>query len=88
MGEWEFPIMEVVTKLDSRRRGVFPSPFQPGDILVRDAQDADRVTFRLIKPGEVECVEVVTRGGRTMLPPGRAGAAMIAAAIRAERDAR
>jgi hypothetical protein len=80
--------MEAVTKLDSRRRGVFPAPFQPGDILVRDVQDAERVTFRLIKPGEVECVEVTTRGGRTMLPPGRVGAEMIAAAIRAERDAR
>lgn len=80
--------MEIVTKLDSRRRGVFPLPFQPGDILVRDLQDSGAITFRLVKPAEVPVTRPRVSDGGLMLPGRSASREAIAAALRAERDAR
>lgn len=77
-----------MTKLDSRRRGVFPAPFQPGDVMVREVQNADSVTFRLVKPAEVDVVPAVRRRGRIMLGRLVASHDAIADAIRAERDGR
>ncbi len=84
---WENPIMESVTKLDARRRGIFPLPFQPGDILVKETHDAESVTFRLVKPANVPVVNAVEVDGRWMLPPG-GSRELIASAIRADRDGR
>lgn len=80
--------MESVTTLDSRRRGIFPPPFQPGDMLVKESQTGEIISFRLLKPAEVPVVKLRRQAGFTMLditpiPPER-----IAAAVRADRDAR
>jgi hypothetical protein len=80
--------MESVTTLDARRRGVFPLPFQPGDVLVKENQSGEIISFRLVKPAEVPVLKLRRRAGFTMLdittiPPER-----IAAAIRAERNSR
>lgn len=80
--------MDMVTKLDSRRRGVFPPPFQPGDVLVRDSQDAEAITFRLVEPADVPVVRPIRKNGCTMLPRRAVSREMIALALRAERDAR
>jgi len=32
--------MEKVAKLDARRRGIFPPPFQPGDSVIKKYQDS------------------------------------------------
>lgn len=85
---WEIPIMEVVTKLDARRRGIFPPPFQPGDTVVKEYQGGDRVTFRLLKPADVPVVESVSRRGLTFLKVPPVSRSTIAAAVRAGRDAR
>ncbi len=73
-------------KLDSRRRGVFPAPFRPGDVLVPEALDAGTVTFRVIRPADVPQVRPVKRGGYLLLPGVRASREAIASAVRAERD--
>lgn len=87
---WEIPTKETVTKLDGRRRGIFPSPFQPGDIVVREYLDSNRVTFRLLKPADVPVVKSLRKKGYAILkvkPPAISRVA-IAEALRAERDAR
>ena len=86
--KWEIPTMEIVTKLDGRRRGIFPSPFQPGDSVVREYQDSNRVTFRLLKPAEVPVVKSLRKKGYTILKAPAVSRAAIAEALRAERDAR
>jgi hypothetical protein len=85
---WEIPIMETVTKLDGRRRGIFPSPFQPGDSVVREYQDSNRVTFRLLKPADVPVVKSLRKKGYTILKAPAVSRVAIAEALRAERDAR
>lgn len=78
--------MKTVTKLDSRRRGVFPLPFRPGDILVQDAKDADSITFRVVRPAEAPLVRPVQSGGMLMLPAKSVSRESIAQAVRAGRD--
>ena len=85
---WEIPTMETVTKLDGRRRGIFPSPFQPGDSVVREYQDSNRVTFRLLKPAEVPVVKSLRKKGYTILKAPAVSRVAIVEALRAERDAR
>ncbi|MEY3481507.1 MAG: hypothetical protein RIQ71_2282 [Verrucomicrobiota bacterium] len=80
--------METVTKLDGRRRGIFPSPFQPGDSVVCEYQDSNRVTFRLLKPAEVPVVKSLRKKGYTILKAPAVSRVAIAEALRAERDAR
>jgi len=80
--------MEIVTELDARRRGVFPPPFRPGDILVRESQDSGTITFRLVRRSEVPVVRPIGVAGSSMLPAGSASREAIANAIRAERDSR
>lgn len=80
--------METVTTLDARRRGIFPSPFQPGDSVIKEYQDATRVTFRLLKPAEVPLVKAVTKKGRTLLKAPPVPRTVVADAVRADRDAR
>jgi len=80
--------MEPTTTLDSRRRGIFPAPFQPGDVLVRVRQNAESITFRIVKPADVPVVKPTRRGGFLLLDAPPASPDQIAAAIRAERDSR
>lgn len=80
--------METVTTLDSRRRGIFPLPFQPGDSVVKEYQDSTRVTFRLLKPADVPIVKTARKKGFTILRTPAVPRAAIAGAIRADRDAR
>jgi len=80
--------MESTTTLDARRRGIFPLPFQPGDVLVKESQSGDVISFRLVKPAEVPVVELRRKAGFTMLDTPPVPPERIAAAIRAERDAR
>ena len=86
--KWEIPTIETVTKLDGRRRGIFPVPFQPGDSAVREYQDSNRVTFRLLKPAEVPVVKSLRKKGYTILKAPAVSRAAIAEALRAERNAR
>ncbi len=86
---WEIPIMETsVTTLDSRRRGVFPLPFQPGDVLAKTEQSQEAITFRIVRPADVPVSKILRRGGFTMLDAAPAAVERIAAVIRADRDAR
>lgn len=85
---WEIPTMESVTTLDARRRGVFPLPFQPGDVLVKENQSGEVISFRLLKPADVPVVKLRRQAGFTMLDVTPIPPELIAAAIRAERDAR
>ena len=86
---WETPIMETsVTTLDSRRRGVFPPPFQPGDVLAKVGQSQEAITFQIVRPGDVPVAKTLRRGGFTMLDTVPLAPERIAAAIRAERDSR
>ena len=80
--------METVTKLDARRRGIFPAPFQPGDSVIKEYQDTNRVTFRLLKPADVPVVKTVRKKGFTILRSPAVSRSAIAEAVRAERDAR
>lgn len=80
--------MESVTTLDGRRRGVFPLPFQPGDVLVKEDQRGEVISFRLVKPAEVPVVKLRRRSGFMMLDTASIAPDRIAAAIRADRDAR
>ncbi len=80
--------MEMVTTLDARRRGVFPLPFQPGDVLVKENQSGDIITFRLLRPAEAPMVKPRRRAGFTMLDLSPVPPERIAAAVRAERDSR
>ncbi len=87
-GLWEIPIMENITTLDSRRRGIFPSPFQPGDSVVKEYQDSERITFRLVKPADVPEVKTRRKRGFTLLQAPEVPQAEIARALRADRDSR
>ena len=80
--------METVTTLDARRRGIFPPPFQPGDSVIKEYQDTNRVTFRLLKPADVPVVKAVRKKGFTILRSPAVSRAVIADALRADRDAR
>ncbi len=77
--------MSDTTKLDSRRRGVFPTPFKPGDSFITEVQGANAVTFRLVKPAEAPQMGVKRIKGR-LYGRGKASDATIAAAVRADRD--
>ena len=74
-------------KLDSRRRGVFPDRFSPGDIFIEERVAEDSVTFRLVKPSEAPLARLVRKKGRTMVkaPLDRE---KVRQAIRDDRDAR
>ena len=85
---WEIPTMESVTKLDARRRGVFPAPFQPGDVLVKEKQTGETISFRLLRPADVPVATSRRCGGFTMLDIAKIPAERIAAAVRADRDSR
>lgn len=56
--------------------------------MVPEYQDADRVTFRLLKPADVPVVKTARRKGFTILRTPDVPRAAIAEAVRAERDAR
>jgi hypothetical protein len=76
--------------LDNKRRASFGPEFQPGDAFVRSVS-GNRVTFEKIERDDVPVVKPVRRGkGKwLMLPRGlKISRATIAAAIRADRDAR
>lgn len=66
----------------------FSFPFQPGDSVVREYQDSNRVTFRLLKPAEVPVVKSLRKKGYTILKAPAVSRAAVAEALRAERDAR
>ena len=84
---WEIPTMAGVTKLDQRRRGIFPAAFQPGDLMEEAESDEMSVRFRLIR--RAEAPEVKPRKlGRRLYLPRIVNRSVIAAAVRAERDAR
>lgn len=85
---WEIPIVESITKLDARRRGIFPAPFQPGDVMVPEYHDNTRVTFRLLQPADVPVAKSVKKKGMTLVKAAGVSREKIAGAIRAERDAR
>ena len=79
--------MAGVTKLDQRRRGIFPSAFRPGDLMEEAESDEVSVRFRLIRRAEAPEVKPRKHGGRLYLPR-TVNRSVIAAAVRAERDAR
>jgi hypothetical protein len=81
------PPMKDITKLDPWRRGIFPSPFQPGDVFTSEIIDSETIAFRLVKSPEAPVVRPERINGRLMLPTRTPGE-VIAAAIRAERDGR
>lgn len=79
--------MKEVRKLDSRRRGVFPDCFSPGDLFLEEEVGRDRVVFRRIEAAKAPLARVKREGGWLMVKaPLDAG--RIRAAIREERDAR
>jgi hypothetical protein len=80
--------MKTSTTLDSRRRGIFPPPFQPGDCVIKEYQDSERIVFRLLRPADVPIAKTVRKKGFTLLKATAVSTAAIAAALRAERDAR
>ena len=84
---WEIPTMAGVTKLDQRRRGIFPSAFQPGDLMEETESDDMSVRFRLIRRAEAPEVKLRKLGGRLYLPR-TVNRSAIAAAVRADRDTR
>ena len=79
--------MNEVRKLDSRRRGVFPDCFSPGDLFLEEEVGTDRVLFRRIKAAEPPLVRVKKVGGQLLVraPVDRG---KIRAAIREDRDSR
>ena len=85
---WEVPTMNKLTRLDSRRRGVFPTTFRPGDMLAVEASGADFVTFRLQKPTQARLVQPRRRNGHWFGAEVTLNPRAIAAAVRAERDSR
>jgi len=79
--------MAEVRKLDSRRRGVFPDRFFPGDLFLEEEVGEDRVVFRLVRPKDVPQRPVRKRNG-FLLVEGTMDVERIRAAIREDRDAR
>ncbi len=79
--------MAETRKLDSRRRGVFPDRFAPGDLFLEERVEEDRVVFRLIRPEQVPRSRVKLEGGRLMVeaPLDRE---KVRQAIRDDRDSR
>ena len=80
--------MQTVIQLDEQRRGVFPEPFKPGDTLMVDTLGPEAISLHLVKPDEALRAEPRWVNGRLFgakLQPNRAE---IAAAVRADRDAR
>jgi hypothetical protein len=75
------------TKLDSRRRAVFPAIFQPGDTLVNEVLDEETVIFRLVKSKDVPEPRIKRRGDRLFVttPSDREA---VRKAVREERDRR
>ena len=73
--------MAEVRKLDSRRRGVFPDRFSPGDLFLEEEVGEDRVVFRLVKPKEVPRRSIRKRNGLLMVE-GSIDVERIRAAIR------
>ena len=84
---WEIPTMAEVRKLDSRRRGVFPDRFAPGDLFLEEEVGEDRVVFRRIRPREVPRRSIKKRNGLLMVE-GSIDLERIRTAIREDRDAR
>jgi hypothetical protein len=79
--------MAEVRKLDSRRRGVFPDRFAPGDLFLEEEGGEDRVVFRRIRPKEVPRRSIKKQGGFLMVE-GPLAPERIRAAIREGRDSR
>lgn len=80
--------MNTLTKLDSRRRGVFPASFRPGDVVSIEASDAKGGTFRLQAPAEAPLVKPRRIKGRLFGADVPLDRKTIVAAIRADRDSR
>ncbi len=79
--------MAEVRKLDSRRRGVFPDRFSPGDFFLEEEVREDRVVFRRIGHKKVPRVSIGKRNGFLMVN-GSLAVERIRVAIREDRDAR
>jgi hypothetical protein len=76
--------------LDNKRRASFGREFQPGDAFVRSVS-GNRVLFEKIERNDAPVVKPVRRGkGKWLMLPRdvKISRATIAAAIRADRDAR
>jgi hypothetical protein len=76
--------------LDNKRRASFGPEFQPGDAFVRSV-NGNRVVFEKIERDDVPVVKPVRRGkGKWLMLPRnvKISRATVAAAIRADRDAR
>jgi hypothetical protein len=80
--------MNALTRLDSRRRGVFPPTFRPGDTLAVEAAGADFVTFKLQKPAQARLVQPRQRKGRWFGAEVTLDRRAMAAAVRVDRDSR
>jgi hypothetical protein len=80
--------MGRMTKLDSRRRGVFPETFKPGDMFLQETTSPDAVTFKRITPDDVPVVKIRKVKGRWMGIDIQVDPSVILAAIRADRDSR
>ena len=76
-----------MTKPDERLWGVFPPIFNPGDLLEREVSGTDTVLFRLLKPAEAPLVKASNWRGKIMGVKRLIESAVIASAIRADRDA-
>jgi len=76
--------------LDNKRRASFGPEFQPGDAFVRSVS-GNRVVFEKLEQEDAAVVRPVRRGkGKWLMLPRnvKVSRATIAAAIRADRDAR
>lgn len=64
---WESPFMNnklATTRLDARRRAVFPPVFQAGDTLINEVIDEKTVVFRLIERRKVPEAQISQKGSQ------------------------
>jgi hypothetical protein len=85
---WEISTMETVTKFDARGRDIFSAPFQLGGAVIREYQESNRVTSKLLKPADVPVVKCLRKRGFSILKAPAASRPAIADALRAQTAAR
>ncbi len=77
----------LTTRLDSRRRAVFPSVFQAGDTLINEVIDEKTVIFRLVERRKVPEARIREQGEKLFIQQ-KTKPADIARAVRQDRDSR
>jgi hypothetical protein len=77
----------TTTRLDSRRRGVFPPVFQAGDAVMNEVIDEKTVIFRLIERKKVPVARIRKQGLKLFIQQ-KTDPEDIARAVRQDRDSR